>query len=364
MTTTHWINHSFFKYGFGVLLILTILLVLSNAVSILFPIVNFISILLIPIALSLFFYYLLRPIVKVLEEKAKTRRWMSILMIYLIFGVILVFSIAYLVPVLIQQMTDLANISMSSIEKAKDSASHIFARLFNLSLDQEIQQRLYSSVQQLTSVISQNAMDAIAFLTRTAVILAVIPFIVFYLLKDDDEFAGEFLGLIPGKFGKEVKKILHNMDETLASYIQGLVMISFCTGSLLFIGYLIIGLNYALILSVFSFIAMTIPYVGPFIAICPALLVGLADSPFMILKVIIVFMVVQQIESNLISPQVIGHKLNIFPITIILLLLAAGSLYGLVGLILVTPCYALAKVLIEHLHKIYRLRYSMWKKND
>jgi predicted PurR-regulated permease PerM len=100
---------------------------------------------------------------------------------------------------------------------------------------------------------------------------------------------------------------------------------------------------------------------GPFLAITPAILVGLSDSPFMVLKVIIVFLIVQQCESNLISPQIIGQRLNIHPLTIILLLLAAGSLYGLIGLILATPTYALLKVLIDSVYKIYQLHYSHWK---
>lgn len=359
----HWFYHSFFKYSCGTLLVLTILLVFSNVVYYLSPVLNFISILVIPIAISFLLYYLLRPIVNVLQEKAKIPRWISILAIYLIFAVLLVFLIAYIGPILINQMSAIANISVATIERAKESASEIFERLFKLNLDLEIQHRFYGFVQQVTGVVSQNALDAIGFLTRTAVVLAVIPFIVFYLLNDDEDFANEFLSLMPDEYDTEIRKILQNMDETLSSYIHGLVVVSFCTGSLLFIGYLLIGLDYALILSVIALIAMTIPFVGPFIAICPALFVGLADSPFMVLKVIVVFIIVQQIESNLLSPQIMGHKLNIYPITIILLLLAAGSLYGLVGLILATPFYALAKVLIEHVYKIYRLRYSSWKQN-
>ncbi len=130
------------------------------------------------------------------------------------------------------------------------------------------------------------------------------------------------------------------------------------------LGSVIIGLNYALVLSLFALIFMTIPFLGPFLSILPALFVGLSDSPFMVVKVFIVFAVVQQIESNVISPLVIGQRLNIHPLTIILLLLAAGSLYGLIGLLLATPLYALVKVLIESLYKIYRLRYNPWKKKQ
>ncbi len=131
------------------------------------------------------------------------------------------------------------------------------------------------------------------------------------------------------------------------------MLVSTSVGALLFIGYLIIGLDYALTLSLIAIIFMTIPFLGPFLSIAPALLVGVSNSSLMVLKVIIVFVIVQQCEANVLSPQIIGQRLKIHPLTIILLLLAAGSLYGLAGLILVTPFYALAKVLIENIYKIY-----------
>src|SRR4029077_13097471 len=113
-----------------------------------------------------------------------------------------------------------------------------------------------------------------------------------YLLKDDRDFASSFLLRVPEDFGLEIRKTLRNMDRTLSSYITGLVIVSSSVGVLLFIGYLIIGLNYALILSMIALIFMTIPFLGPFLSIAPAILVGLSHSPFMVVKVVIIFVIV------------------------------------------------------------------------
>lgn len=360
--TEYWFYHPFFKYACAILLVLTILYLFSKVATYLSPVIDFFSILFVPIFFSLMLYYLLRPLVAWLESKLKIPRWLSILGIYLMIAILLIFFIAYIGPILIDQMKALADTSVETIGKMKQSATLILNRLFNLNLDKQIEQRLFDVVQQATGILSKNALDVIGFLTRTAVILVVIPFIVFYLLKDDEEFANDFLKMVPEDFGREARKILHNMDTTLSNYIHGLVIVSASVGALLFIGYLLIGLNYALILSILALIFMTIPFLGPFLAFCPAFFVGLSESPFMVLKVTIVFIIVQQLESNIISPQVIGQRLNIHPLTIILLLLAAGSLYGLIGLLLATPLYALAKVFVESIYKIYRLRYSVWKK--
>lgn len=359
---TPWYNQKFFQYSVGILLVLAILLLFYKVASYLSPFVDFISILFMPIVVAFLFYYLLRPIVYQLEEKG-IPRLLSILVIYLVIGILLVVFFAYVSPILVKQISALASTSLDTLKKAQTDSKSLFFRLFNIDTDYEIQQTLFNFFQQITTTLSKNFVDFLGFITRIAAVLAVIPFIVFYLLKEDHAFAEGFLNFVPKDFSHEVKKILRNIDMTLSRYINGLVLVSSALGLLLFISYSIIGLDYALILSVIALVFTTIPFLGPFLAIAPAIFVGFSDSPFMVLKVIIVFIIVQQAESNLISPQIIGQRLSIHPLTIILLLLAAGSLYGLAGLIFATPLYAISKVIIENLYKIYQLRYSNWKTN-
>lgn len=358
-----WYYHSFFQYSVGILLILTIMWVFYHVAVFLTPFLDFASTLVTPLVISLLFYYLLRPIVYFFE-KYNISRVVTIICIYVLLALAMVFFIAYIGPILTKQLTALADTSVITFEKVKESSRSILFRFFNVDLDYEIEQRLFGIAQQVTTLFSKNLVDFLGFLTRLATILAVIPFIVFYLLKDDRDFTSNFLRRVPEDFGSEIRKILRNMDLTLSNYITGLVIVSSSVGALLFIGYMIIGLNYALILSMIAIVFMTIPFLGPFLSIAPAILVGLSDSPWMVFKVVIVFIIVQQSEANFISPQIIGQRLNIHPLTLILLLVAAGTLYGLVGLILITPLYALAKVLIENIYKITVWHYNYSKKHS
>lgn len=352
-----WYNNRFLYYSLSTLLVLLVILVFYQVAFLLEPILDFISILAAPILISFVFYYLLRPIIYFLED-LNIPRFVSILMIYVLAIILVVFFFAYVGPLLAKQITALADFSVHAFERMKSTSEINLFGLAKINLNEEIQQRFLGVIQQITGVISQNLLNFVGKVTHIAAVLAVIPFVVFYLLKDDNHFSLSFLRFMPDNFAREVRKILHNIDSTLSEYVQGLVIVSTSVGSMLLVGYLIIGLNYALILAVIALVFTTIPYLGPFLAITPAMLVGLAESPLMALKVIIVFVIVQQLESNLISPQVIGQRLKIHPLTLILLLLAAGSLYGLVGLILATPVYALSKVIIENVYKIYYLRYS------
>lgn len=121
------------------------------------------------------------------------------------------------------------------------------------------------------------------------------------------------------------------MDFALSSYIKGQILVSFCVGVLVYIGYLIIGLEYSLILAIITMFTNVIPFLGPFLGTIPAVIVALIDSPGMVVKVLVVTIVAQQIEGNLVSPLVMGKSLNIHPLTIIVLLLVAGSLVGFWG---------------------------------
>lgn len=352
-----WYLENFFKYACAILLILAIVFLFYQVDVLLKPLLEIVSALFLPIVFSFLFYYLLRPIVLFLE-RFKIPKYLAIFFIYCFIALLLVVFFTYLGPIIAEQVKALASLSVETFETFKQSPQSISFASYEINFDKELKEKIYTMIQQATSILSQNLIAIFGFITHVAVILAVIPFIVFYLLKDDHAIAEGFMRSIPKNFEAEVSKILRNIDATLSNYITGVVLVSSSLGFLLFIGYAIIGLKYALILSIIALIFTTIPFLGAFLAIAPALLISISQGPFMMLKVIIVFVIVQQTESNIISPLIIGHRLHIHPLTIILLLVAAGSLYGLIGLLLATPVYAITKVLVANLYKIYRLRFS------
>lgn len=176
------------------------------------------------------------------------------------------------------------------------------------------------------------------------------------MLKEGHKAPRRLLRLLPEKHQKEGKQILQDMDEALSSYIQGQLLVSFCVGVLVTIGYFIIGLDYPLVLGAFAMVTNLIPFIGPWIGTFPGVIVGLFDSPTEAVLVITVVVIVQQLESQLISPQIMGRKLDIHPLTIIFLLLAAGKFSGIAGMLLAIPGYAAAKVVISHMQKLFILR--------
>ncbi len=200
--------------------------------------------------------------------------------------------------------------------------------------------------------------------TNVVVALITFPIILFFLLKDGGRFKEYCLHLLPPKFRKDADYILKNMDEQVGSYIQGQIIVASCIGILLYIGYLIIGLDYAIILALTAAITSVVPYLGPTIAISPAIIIAIVHSPFMLLKLAIVWVAVQFLEGNFISPNIMGKTMKIHPLTIIIVLLVAGNLFGIIGVILGIPGYAIVKVLVQYIYDKFKIRYNRFYGND
>src|SRR5699024_4107277 len=112
---------------------------------------------------------------------------------------------------------------------------------------------------------------------------------------------------------KEKTEAARKIDNTLATYINGQILIALILGVLMYVGYLVIGLPYAFLLAVVALVTNLIPFVGPIIGTVPAVVVALTVSLPMILKVLVVAIVIQQLESNVVTPYIMGSKLPIHP---------------------------------------------------
>lgn len=357
-----------------ILILIGLVVFIFREVSFIFnPLNVFMKTVVLPVVLALILYYLLRPVLRLLERFKVPRIW-GILIIFL-GGIGLLTLLSVLVfPYVREQFQNL-------IEEFPD----YFMRLLN-NTDQFLRTSwvgdYYSesdfNIESLIATLPTNIADTLqetvtGIITRvtswistiTGVILSIVivPFILFYLLKDGDKLPGYFLKLLPPRFRDDTREVLQDADKQLGAYIQGQLIVAFCIGVMVYIGFLIIGMKYALLLGALAMVTSIVPYIGPAIAITPAAIIALVTSPFMLVKLAIVWTVVQLVEGNLISPQVMGKTMYIHPVTIIFVLLTAGSLFGVVGVILGIPMYALLRVIVSHLYKLFKRRYNRYETN-
>jgi predicted PurR-regulated permease PerM len=350
-----------------ILLILTIIFVSSKVTFLFKPIGIFFSTIFFPILITGFLFFLLNPLVKFLERK-KFPRVAAILVIYIGFAGLLVLAIGNLVPAVSKQAADLAEnlpvfadktieffnetVKSSEFKNFRDEQAEIF---------ENVQKRLMEFANTLPTTLTNGIMGIFGVVTNLAIIIVTVPFLLFYMIKDGHKFPQAVSKFFPSSYREEGMKILKETGETLSAYIQGQVTVALAVGTLSFIGYLIIDLPYALILALIVAFTNIIPYVGPIIGGAPAVIVGLFDSPTKALLVIVVILVAQQVEGNLLSPMILGKSLDTHPATIIIILLAAGNLAGVLGMVLAVPTYAVSKVIVLNTVRFLRARKAAHK---
>ncbi|MBU9711464.1 AI-2E family transporter [Evansella tamaricis] len=356
------LNSRFFRFLMGTLLILLIIYLSTKVTFIFRPLVVFFQTLFIPFLIAGVLFYLLRPIVMLLHTK-KVPKGISILLIYLgligvVTGIILLIG-----PTLQLQFTNLMDnmpglmreLQTVLIQFQDNEWVSRFQETENFSIESVIE-NVTGYLMTTVDFLSSNIARLIGSLINFMLVFIIVPFMLFYLLKDGEKAPNQVLRFFPEKQQVEGRRILKDMDEALGSYIQGQIIVSICVGILMYIAFLIIGIEYSLILALVAMFTNVIPFVGPWIGTIPAVIVALIHSPIMVLWVLIAIVVVQQIESNLIAPQVMGKKLSIHPLTIIILILVGGRFAGFFGLLLAVPFYAVSKVIVSHTYRLLKLR--------
>lgn len=355
-------NTKMFRIGYGILLAFLIIWVGVKINFIFYPFVVMFETLFAPLLISLVLFYLLRPLVDALEKR-RLPRSIAILAVYVAIAAVMTLLILAIAPMIKQQFTDLIAALPSFIHQAITFALTLtenqwFAQ-FLAGLNIDLQQTAQSASQfamQLINMAGSHVTGMIGFVANLFVVAFVIPFILYYFLKDGHKMTGGFIRFLSEKRRSDGRKLLSEMDRTISMYIRGQMTVAVCVGVMLFIGFQIIGLKYSVLLACIAMATNIIPYLGPLLAGAPAVLVGLSQSPWMALQALIVTIIAQQIEGNLISPKILGKGLNIHPLTIILLLLVVGTLVGPLGLILAVPLYAVTKIFAVYVYKFIRLR--------
>ncbi|PTX53690.1 putative PurR-regulated permease PerM [Melghirimyces profundicolus] len=349
-----------FRFGYGILLVFLIIYVGTKIDWIFQPLVVLVQTLFFPFLVAGVLYYLFRPVVRFLEKKG-IRRVFSILLIYLLFAGLFTLLVFLAGPPLSKQISRLVSEFPNLIDTLQSKLVEIqrnpwVGEYFEEQNLENITREFTDYLSNSISTIITNLANFFSILAGIVVVFVTVPFILFYMLKEGEQAPKQVLRLLPSNQRAEGRRILADMDRAISSYIQGQVLVSLCIGVLVYIGYLIIGLDYSLLLALVTTFTNLIPFIGPLIATIPAVIVAFIDSPMMVVYVLIVTVVAQQLEGNFISPQVMGRTLNIHPLTIILLLLVAGSLGGFLGLLLAVPTYAVLKVVVSHTYRLILLR--------
>ncbi|WP_426800776.1 AI-2E family transporter [Staphylococcus capitis] len=358
-------------YGLVALVLLGIVIFIFDKVSYVFePFIIIFNTIAAPIIVSLILFYLFNPLVN-LMERYRIPRLLGITIIYVAVVGIITLIVNLLIPIIGSQIEGLIKNSPHHLNKITQSIEKITTNSFLSSYMSQVNDWLESAQKKIPSMLSEyfdgfgpKLASFAEAVSNVGVVIVTTPFILFFMLKDGHRFKDYTTKIMPPKFRKDFHDLLEKMSVQVGSYIQGQIIVSFCIGVLLLIGYSIIGLKYPLVLASIAAVTSVVPYLGPTIAISPAIVIAIITSPWMLLKLVIVWTLVQFFEGHFISPNFMGKTLKIHPLTIIFILLCAGNLMNVVGVIIGIPLYAVLKVLVSHIFLLFKRRYNRYYGED
>lgn len=358
-------------YGLVALVLLGIVIFIFDKVSYVFePFIIIFNTIAAPIIVSLILFYLFNPLVN-LMERYRIPRLLGITIIYVAVVGIITLIVNLLIPIIGSQIEGLIKNSPHYLNKITQSIEKITTNSFLSSYMSQVNDWLESAQKKIPSMLSEyfdgfgpKLASFAEAVSNVGVVIVTTPFILFFMLKDGHRFKDYTTKIMPPKFRKDFHDLLEKMSVQVGSYIQGQIIVSFCIGVLLLIGYSVIGLKYPLVLASIAAVTSVVPYLGPTIAISPAIVIAIITSPWMLLKLVIVWTLVQFFEGHFISPNVMGKTLKIHPLTIIFILLCAGNLMNVVGVIIGIPLYAVLKVLVSHIFLLFKRRYNRYYGED
>ncbi|HUI28789.1 MAG TPA: AI-2E family transporter [Candidatus Acidoferrales bacterium] len=295
--------------------------------------------------LSILMTFLLSPIVELLETKG-IRRIYGILMIYSVIGVVVAGLLYTFLPPLFNQIVSLKEAIGSPDFTRKLSAiqSEIQSKISFIDFG-NISEKINGAVVQLTSKWFTILTSVGSFL----MLLIIVPFVSFFLLKDGEFIIQKFIALVPNRYFEMSLNVVHKIGIQLGKYIRAWFTEAAIVGILSIVGLLVMGVKYAVIIGVAAGIANLIPYLGPIVGAVPAIVVSFVQmgNLNMVLPIVGLFAGIRIIDDIIIVPTVYSHGAEMHPLTIVLLVLIAAELEGIAGMVLAMPLYTVFKVIAK-----------------
>ena len=307
---------------------------------------------LIPIAVSVFFTYLLYPVVREIEKRG-IHRAIAILLVLLL-SLIILGGIALFLSVKISNMDiDLSGLKQQFNEKIDSFLQVIEVRL---GVQGDTITRYFSKASgNIFSSWESQFGKFFSATTTTIFQIGLLPVYTFFLLFYRTKTAHFIFRLAGRKNKRKTLYILREISTVTTKYIGGLLVVVLILAILNSTGLYIIGIPHALLFGVVAAVLNLVPYIGTFVGGLLPILFTLFTSPDpfkTILQIFILFSAVQFIENNLLTPNIVGNNIQINPLAIILGLLLANMVWGVAGMLIVVPCLAILKIIMRNVDEL------------
>ena len=337
--------------------------------AILFWLIYLVKSVLTPFVGSFVIAYFLNPIVDFFCKKYKMSRAIATSLILGLFLAILIALGAILLPILCAQLTALLTalpgyfqtILHDFYPKLVSVLDGIGIRIEKDSSHLLANEQMTSKVVDLSKNIFDNAINSSLTLINILSLIFITPILIFYLLKDWDILIKKIGDYLPRQIAISVRRIALDIDKTLSGYVRGQFNVCLILGLIYSSLLSLTGLNFGFLIGLFTGLFSFIPFVGMLCGVTIAIIVALFQWGFDITNIAavsLVFIFGQVIESNFLTPKLIGAKIGLHPVWLIFGLFVFGVLLGFIGVLIAVPLTAICGVIIKSFALEYKKRFT------
>ncbi|HHW61858.1 MAG TPA: AI-2E family transporter [Syntrophomonadaceae bacterium] len=291
---------------------------------------------------ALLAYFLYRP-VNWVEQKGISRFW-SILTVYLLLAAVLALFLWFAIPGLVRELSAVGKMLPGYADQAQDFAYQIE----NIELPGRMAEILQENTRKIENIMYNGIKGLLggiyAFFSKALVIIFA-PILAFYILKDWEKIRESFFALISPQMRLEASRLFKQIDEVLIEFFKGHLFVATLVGTFTGIAAALLGVKFALLIGILSGVTNLVPYFGPILGGIPAVGLALSQSVRLAIYMTIAIILIQQIESSLITPKIIGDRLGMHPLLIVFALLCGGKLFGIWGMLFSVPVTASLKII-------------------
>jgi predicted PurR-regulated permease PerM len=300
--------------------------------------------LLIPFLIGLLVAYLLDPFVDYLEEKKINRAISTTIILSSFFLIILILSFL-IIPILSIQLKSFLiefPIFIDTLNQKINFAIEYLQKKAFQEKNSDLLNNILPNFSNLLIGFLKNIVSSSLAVFNIIAIILVTPIVAWYFLKDWDNILKNINGLLPSKQKKNIIKYVKEVDLIFSAYLRGQILVSLFLTFFYFSSFYILGLNYSLFIGIFAGFFSFIPLIGIIVSFfITALLAYLQFLDILIIFYIsLIFLVAQLLESNYLTPKLIGKKLGLHPLAVLFSIFVFGALLGIIGIVFATPIMA------------------------
>jgi len=304
-----------------------------------------------PLILSIAIAYMIEPLVQLLEKRRINKKISVLIVLAVVLGIFCLIII-YIIPIIGRELMEV----LENTGVYQDEINSFISKIGYNKLPGYIKEMMDSGIERLRGFGEEWASKTIGRLISFVGEIpnyALTPVFVYYFLTDTSFFGELLIGLIPVKARDKSLELLAEIDKVIGRFIKSQLILSIIIAALSLVVLVVFKIRFALIIALINGITNMIPYFGPIIGLIPAIGAAASESWSKVVIVTIAFLIIQQIESNLISPRLVGDSIGMHPVFVIIIILLGGKYYGAIGMVLSVPVAGAIKVLIQYLIKFY-----------